>query len=266
MSLSSLIEFSDATVGGSGRFLDSARIERITWSVQSGEFWVVGARPRVGKTDLLATAAGLQRPIAGECRLFGSRLEDLSDSERLAHRLRVGIVFENGGRLFSELTVEENLALPVCYHRDCSAAEAADLVARVLELTGLTRVGQLKPAHVSHPLHQRIALARALILNPDVLLIDSPLFNSDPRQTGWWLDFLPSLAAGHPLLEGRGLTLVVTTTDFRPWLASNRSFAIIHRQRWEVLGGLPQLEQTDHPLARSMLTGCWNDSDEADFI
>ncbi len=261
MSFSPCIQLSNATVGGSGLFQDSARIEQVTWSVHAGEFWVIGARPSVGKTDLLVTAAGLQKPIAGEHQLFGSRLEELSEEEREASRLRIGVVFENGGRLFNDLTVAENLALPVCYHRNCSAEEASTEVAAVLETTGLKRVAQFKPTEVSRSLHQRIALARALILKPEVLLIDNPLFNSDPFQTNWWLDFIPNLAVTHP-----NLTLVITTTDFRPWLEHGRQFAIIHRQQWLVLGDRHQVKQSDHPLVQTMLAGRWDSLETTDFI
>ena len=82
------------------------------WTVAAGDYWVVGGLPGTGKSDLLATAAGLQRPLRGTHLLFGEDLARLDEPALIQKRLRVGLVFENGGRLFNRLTVAENLALP----------------------------------------------------------------------------------------------------------------------------------------------------------
>src|SRR6185503_1839481 len=88
-------------------------VEGVDWRVSEGDYWVVAGLPGSGKSDLLATAAGLQRPLSGTHLLFGKEPTQSPESELLSERLRVGLVFENGGRLFNHLTVAENVALPL---------------------------------------------------------------------------------------------------------------------------------------------------------
>ncbi len=90
-------------------------LEGINWRVAVGDFWAVGGLHASGKSDLLATAAGIMRPARGRYRVFGQELGAGFEEDRLATRLRLGLVFE-GGRLFHHLSVAENIALPLCYH------------------------------------------------------------------------------------------------------------------------------------------------------
>ncbi len=98
-------------------------IEEVDWSVAAGEFWVVAGQEHSGKSDLLMLAAGLMSPAAGSYKLFGSDTKDFGEAE-LAERLRVGFVFQ-GGQLFNQLTIAENVALPLRYQKNLTAAEAA---------------------------------------------------------------------------------------------------------------------------------------------
>ena len=81
----------------------------VDWGVAPGEFWVIGALPGEGKTDLLCTAAGLQRPLRGQQYLFGKDTSEMSEEELVETRLRIAMVFM-GGRLFNALTVAQNVA------------------------------------------------------------------------------------------------------------------------------------------------------------
>ena len=121
------------------------RLQGVDWTVLPGEYWVIGGRHGTGKTDLLLTAAGLHRPTAGVLRLFGRDVTGLSEGELLQQRTRVGIVFKGGGRMFNELTVAENVALPVCYHRNCTPEEAQEEVDRTLD-DGINAAGPGKSA------------------------------------------------------------------------------------------------------------------------
>ena len=100
---------------------------------------------------------------------------------------------------------------------------------------------------------KRIGLARALTLRPEVLLIDNPLAGLDLRHVHWWLSFLGELSKGHRLLNGRPVTLAVSTADLRPWKAQARQFAILRNKRLAVLGTWAQLEAASEELVRELL-------------
>jgi ABC-type transporter Mla maintaining outer membrane lipid asymmetry ATPase subunit MlaF len=238
-----LLELRDATIPA----LDApARpmIEAVDWSVTAGEYWVIGGRPGSGKSDLLAVAAGLVRPLCGRHRLFGRELTGRQGDELLPERLRVGLVFDDGGRLFSAMTVRDNVALPLCYHRHCAPEAVRDRVNAVLEATGLTALGNRPGGRINRSWRQRAALARALALEPEALLLDNPLTGLDPRQVRWWLEFVDALVAGHPVLGGRPATLVVATDELRPWRQRGDHFALIDGGRWRLVGGRADLERS----------------------
>jgi ABC-type transporter Mla maintaining outer membrane lipid asymmetry ATPase subunit MlaF len=229
---------------------ESPAVEGIDWRVFAGDYWVVGGLPGSGKSDLLATAAGLQRPHFGTHLLFGIDLTQLLESELLTERLRIGLVFENGGRLFSHLTVAENVALPIRYHRAGSEGEVQQRVKTVLELTELIAQAELLPAQTTLAWRQRAALARALALQPEILLLDNPLGRLDLRHARWWIDFLARLAAGHEFMNGKPLTLIVAPEDLRPWVNRGRQFALIKKRRWLALGHRTDLAADSDPLWR----------------
>lgn len=230
-----------------------ASAESIDWRVTAEDYWVVGGLPASGKSDLLATAAGLQRPAQGRHFLFGQETDHLGEEELLRERLRVGLVFADGGRLFNQFTVAENVALPLCYHHNCPAAEVWEPVQAILELTGLTSLAHNTPGVIGRSWRQRVGLARALALKPELLLLDNPVAGLDPRQTRWWLDLLATLSAGHPFMEGKKVTLVVTAGDLRPWVEHGRQFALLQQNCFVPLGDKAELSVSVEPLLRELL-------------
>ena len=249
---SPLLELSDAATA-SVRAPDVPHIEGINWRVRHGEFWVVAGLPGSGKSGLLETVAGLVRPSQGRHALFGREIHQLAEKEFLQERLRIGLVFSDGGRLFNHLTVAQNVALPLCYHRDCTDAEAAQRVGPLLESLGLAAVAHHLAARLSRSWRQRAGVARALVLQPQVLLLDNPLAGLDPRQTRWWLDFLAALAAGHELLDRRPLTLAVVCEDLRLWLDQAQQFALLKEKNWLPLGGRAEVAASAEPLVREFM-------------
>src|ERR1017187_2971897 len=111
-------------------------VEDVNWSVAAGEFWVIAGQEHSGKSDLLMLAAGLMPPASGSYKLFGSETKYFGEAE-LAERLRVGFVFQ-GGQLFNQLTITENVALPLLYQKNFPAAAAAREAQALLELMELT--------------------------------------------------------------------------------------------------------------------------------
>lgn len=216
---------------GSVRVPGRVMFEGVDWTVRCGEFWAIGGLHGSGKTDFMALAAGLTRPLRGTHRLFGRELLIGFERELLQIRQRVGLVFD-GGRPFTRLTVAENVALPVRYHRDWPAQQVARHTERLLAATGLRPWAEQLAGSVSYQWQQRVGLARALALQPELLLLDSPLSGLDPCEVGWWLDFLSQLAAGHPVLDGRPVTVVLTCDDLRPWQGRANRFALLGRGRF----------------------------------
>jgi ABC-type transporter Mla maintaining outer membrane lipid asymmetry ATPase subunit MlaF len=211
-------------------------LEGVNWTVAPGDFWAVAGLLRSGKSDLMALAAGITRPAHGSCRLFGQELVAGFEQERLTLRLRVALVFD-GGQLLHHLTLAENIALPLRYHFDDGGPQIDQRIQSLVEFTGLEPWAGSHPADVNRNWQQRIGLARALALKPEVLLLDNPLTGLDPRDAAWWLETVDSLTAGHPIVDGKPLTLVITSDDLRPWHNRARQFAILKNRQFIPLGG-----------------------------
>jgi len=237
---------------GSQRDLEARVLEEVNWSVAAGDYWVVAGMDGSGKTDLMWLTAGLMPPRTGSYRFFGHEMPIYED-ELLQERLRLGLVFD-GGQLFHHLTVAENIALPLHYHRNLTRQEGADRVCAMLELTELSSLANSMPGALGRNWQKRVGLARALVLEPEVLLLDNPLGGLDLRHAGWWLDFLGQLSAGNKTWSnGRRLTLVATAEDLRPWRNRAGHFAILQKQRFMALGQSEKLAGHSEPLVRELL-------------
>lgn len=230
---------------------DRPVVEDVNWSVAPGDYWAVAGLHGSGKSDFLMLMAGLLTPAHGAYQFFGENMPVFEDA-RLPTRLRLGLVFD-GGQLLSQLTIAENIALPLRYHRNLSAAEAKARVRAMLELTELSRWAGSTPGAIGRNWQKRAGLARALMLQPDVLLLDNPLSGLDARHANWWLRFLDQLCAGHGFFDGKLMTLVATTENLRPWQGHARQFALLKDKRFIALGGWAELERSGEPLVQEML-------------
>jgi ABC-type transporter Mla maintaining outer membrane lipid asymmetry ATPase subunit MlaF len=220
---------------GSRRDPEHVVLEGVNWRVAAGEFWAIGGLHTTGKTDFMFLTAGLLRPVAGTYQAFGQDLFQGAEEERLLTQQRLGLVFD-GGQLLHHLTVAENVALPLCYHQDATLEDVEVRVAALLRFTGLEEWAARTPVGVPRNLQQRAGLARAIALDPDVLLVDSPLVGVDPREAAWWVDTLGGLAVGHPLLGEQRITVVVSGDDLRPWRGRADRFAVLRGRRFVPLG------------------------------
>jgi len=106
---------------------------------------------------------------------------------------------------------------------------------------------------IGHNWQKRVGLARALTLQPEVLLIDNPLAGLDLRHVNWWLGFLGELSKGNHLVHQRPMTLAVSTADLRPWKGHARQFATLRNKRLSLLGSWAQLEAGSEELVRELL-------------
>lgn len=226
-------------------------LDKVNWAVARGEFWIVAGHQHSGKSDFLMTTAGLMPPADGCYKFFGSETE-IFDESRLADRLRMGFVF-TGEQLFYDMTIAENVALPLQYHKNLSTARAVKEIEELLELTELKPIADVTPANLPRSWRKRAGLARALTLQPEILLLDNPLGGLDARHAHWWLHFLDELWHGHKWNGEKPLTIIATTDDLRPWRNDALRFALLKEEHFILLGSRKEVAAANEPVVKELL-------------
>jgi putative ABC transport system ATP-binding protein len=237
---------------GSMRDMDSIAVEDVNWSVAPGDFWIISGLQDTGQSDFLMMTGGMMAPVSGTYYFLGEEMPIFED-HRLPDRLKLGFVFESA-QLFNHLTVSENVSLPLRYHRNFSMADAEAETQKLLELTELGPWADSTPSSMSRNWQRRAGLARALMLRPEVLLLDNPLGGLDLRHRAWWLNLLEQLSRGHEWMNGKPMTLVITANDLRLGRGAPRKFAILKDKRFVVLGNWEQVEAANDELVRELRT------------
>src|SRR5881227_205905 len=169
----------------------------VSFRLDKAETLVVMGGSGSGKTVLLRHVAGLVRPDSGEVRAFGINIERLSEEELLPIRRRMGYVFQ-GAALFDSLSVYENVAFPLREHTDLSETAIRERVVHVLPLL---------PSELSGGMRKRVGIARALVIEPELMLFDEPTAGLDPTNSKMVGELIVQLK------EGVGDTSIVVTHD-----------------------------------------------------
>ncbi len=211
-----------------------ALVHGVCWNIRPGERWIVCGGAGSGKSSLLGTVAGLTTPIAGKLRVFGQDYWGIGESERLGLSRRIGFVFDGGGRLFTHMSILQNLILPLQYHQECDSGTARTRALEWLALVELAGWADAAPARLSAARQRRVALARALVEPVDVLFLDMPLVGLAPEDRRWWLDFLGEIFARREA-SGDPMSLVASDHDLSRWLGWASHFGALAGGTFQIL-------------------------------
>lgn len=217
-------------------------------TVEQGEVYGIVGGSGTGKSVLLRTILGLHRPQAGEVRIFGTDLTQLSDAELRTVKASYGVTFQ-AGALFSSLTVLQNVQLPMLEHLSLPQRALDELAMLKVRLVGLSPEAAAKyPAQLSGGMVKRAALARALALDPRLLFLDEPTSGLDPIGAAAFDELVMGLQ------RELALTIVMITHDLDSiFRTCNRVGVIVDKKM--VAGTLQEIVQHPHPWIQSYFHG-----------
>jgi len=237
-------------VTGLRKSFDRAEVLRgVSFQLDRGETLVVMGGSGSGKTVLLRHVAGLIRPDAGDVRVFGLGIERLSEEELLPIRRRMGYVFQ-GAALFDSLSVHENVAFPLHEHTSLAEREIHERVVHVLSLVGLGEdVLPLLPSELSGGMRKRVGIARALVIEPELMLFDEPTAGLDPTNSKMVGELIVQLKGGV------GDTSIVVTHDVELARTVADRLAILMDGRFAMVGRPTEVMTSGDPAVQAFLAG-----------
>jgi phospholipid/cholesterol/gamma-HCH transport system ATP-binding protein len=216
--------------------------QNIDLSVGRGDLLALVGGSGAGKTTLLRQMIGLQATTLGEVRLFGEPLNAGRRAARSARRQRVGVLFQQGA-LYSALSLYDNIAFPLREFGGLQEEEIRLLVMSKMALVELKpQHATLMPAELSGGMVKRAALARALALEPELLLLDEPTAGLDPERSAGFVRLIREL---HRSLS---LTVVFVTHDLDTLSALANRVAVLAERRILAVGTLDEIHALDHPF------------------
>lgn len=216
--------------------------------VPQGQITAVMGPSGTGKTTLLRLLTGQVAADRGRIELFGESVGHLDKAGLYALRRRTGMLFQNGA-LLTDLTVFENVAFPVRAHARLPESVLRRLVLSKLEAVGLRGAAELMPSQLSGGMARRVALARAIVMDPELLIYDEPFVGLDPISMGVIVRLIRELN------ETLGVTSIVVSHDVEE-LASIAHYSYLLSEGRIVAAGTPdELARSEEPVVRQFMSG-----------
>ena len=225
-----------------------ALLDGLDLTVQRGEIVAIMGRSGTGKTTVLRLIMGLIRPTSGSIRINGAEITSLGEQDLGAVRADMGMVFQ-GAALFDSMTVGENVAFGLLEHRRLPAAEVAGRMQQLLEMVDMAGTEDLLPAQLSGGMRKRIGIARALALEPSIMLYDEPTAGLDP------ISAAATDALISRLRDRVGVTSLIVSHDVQSLRRISDRGAVLHEGRFLAVAPIAELERTSDAAISQFLSG-----------
>ena len=236
------------------QFGDKVILDGLDFEIAHGESFVILGRSGSGKSVTLRLLNGLDKPTAGRVTFDGTEISALEERDLFPIRRRMAMLFQSGA-LFDSMTVLENVAFPMREHISISEVEIAQRVADRLALVGLSGIEAKMPSALSGGMKKRVALARSLALDPEVVLFDEPTTGLDPVTAA---SIGNLMRASQERLQA---TFVVVTHDIALARRVGDRVAFLDGGRFRFQGTWEEADAADDPLLTAFLHGL--DEEEA---
>jgi phospholipid/cholesterol/gamma-HCH transport system ATP-binding protein len=213
----------------------------VNLNIRRGEIVCILGPSGTGKSVCLRHINGLTKPDDGDVRVFGQSINPLTEEQLSPIRRRLAMLFQ-GGALFDSMNVERNVGFPLTEHTDKSPKEIAETVAEKLAMVGLPGTQRKMPSELSGGMRKRVALARSIALEPEIILYDEPTTGLDP---------LTSEKIGQLIVDInhriRTTSVVVTHDIVMARTVANR-IAFLHQGRFQFIGTFEEATRSGHPV------------------
>jgi phospholipid/cholesterol/gamma-HCH transport system ATP-binding protein len=213
----------------------------VNLNIRRGEIVCVLGPSGTGKSVTIRHINGLTKPDEGDVRVFGESVVPLTEEQLSPIRRRLAMLFQ-GGALFDSMNVEQNVGFPLREHTEKSPREIAETVAEKLAMVGLPGTQRKMPSELSGGMRKRVALARSIALEPEIILYDEPTTGLDP---------LTSEKIGQLILDInhriRTTSVVVTHDIVMARTVANR-IAFLHQGRFQFIGTFEEATRSGHPV------------------
>lgn len=223
--------------------------QNLSLDIERGEIISIVGGSGSGKTVLMRQMLGLERPAQGSVHVFGENINGARPKQLQKMRNHWGMLFQHGA-LYSALTVFDNVAQPMREMRRLPEELVRDAVLLKLQMVGLGPEHALKmPADLSGGMIKRVALARALALEPELLFLDEPTAGLDPDRSDTFVQLIRSL---HREL---GLTVVMVTHDLDTLFALSKRIAVLAEKKVVTIGTPREVIEVQHPFIQKFFLG-----------
>jgi len=230
------------------RFEDKSILEKLDLRVARGERLVVLGQSGAGKSTLLRLILGILKPDAGKVFFDGQDMQRMSRWQLNAMRKKIGMVYQNSA-LISSLSVHDNLALPMQELTRKSRKEIDEIVEQKLALVGLEDAGKLQPSELSGGMKKRAGIARALVLDPELVLFDEPSAGLDPVISAVIDELIMSLT------EKAKATCVIVTHEMDSAFRVATRMAMLYQGRIIEEGPPDKFREQDNPVVSQFIEG-----------